>query len=164
MCIQLQFKWPEVAKKWQVISENLTPAFLLNVVFGFIGKIICLSQTFRTHTCKQKHVICLQMWCSYSLPNTKQTLQLSLSHSLCDERGSDRVFYQNWQGNHLAELDSSGVSGSAECGVHRKAPGSPSYLLQQLTLGGRSCVRRRWQACLLNKHHSHNCRKQCCFK
>lgn len=87
------------------------------------------------------------MWIFESLSNTKQNRSsssfLSVRHSLCDERGSDRVFYQNWQGNHLAELDSSGVCGSAERGVHRKAPGAPSYLLQQLTLGGRSCVRER---------------------
>lgn len=90
------------------------------------------------------------------LPNvmffhTKQTISsysfLSVRHSLCDERGGDGVFYQNWQGNHLAELDSSGVRGSAESGVHREAPGAPSYLLQQLTLRGRSCGRGRTKPC-----------------
>lgn len=64
-----------------------------------------------------------------------------MGHSLCDEGGGDRVFYQNWQGNHLAELDSSCVHSSAEGGVHWKAPWAPGYLLQQLALGGRSCER-----------------------
>lgn len=76
-------------------------------------------------------------------PNDSFLLQLSVGNSLCDERGSDRVFDQNWQGDHLAELDGGGVCGSAECRVHREAPGSPSNLLQQLTLWGRSCVKGR---------------------
>lgn len=69
--------------------------------------------------------------------------QLLVGHLLCDEWGSDGVFYQNWQGNHLAELDSSGVCGSAQRRVHWKAPRAPGYLLQQLTLRGRSCRRGR---------------------
>lgn len=60
-------------------------------------------------------------------------------HSLCDERGGDRVFDQNWQRNHLAELDSSGVCGSPECRVHWEAPGRPGNPLQELTLRGWSC-------------------------
>lgn len=64
-------------------------------------------------------------------------------HSLCDERGCDRVFDQNWQRNHLAELDSSGVCGSPERWVHWEAPGRLGNPLQELTLRGRSCGRRR---------------------
>lgn len=43
MCTQEQFKWFEVAQKWQEISENPTPAFPLNTVFGFMGKKRILS-------------------------------------------------------------------------------------------------------------------------
>lgn len=64
-------------------------------------------------------------------------------HSLCDERGGDRVFYQHWEGNHLAELNSSGVCGPPERRVHREAPGRPRNPLQELTLGGRGCGRGR---------------------
>lgn len=58
------------------------------------------------------------------------------SHSLCDERGGDRVFDQNWQRNHLAELDGSGVCGSPQRRVHREAPGRPGNPLQELALRG----------------------------
>lgn len=72
-------------------------------------------------------------------------------YSLCDEWGSDRVFYQHRQGNHFTQLDRCGVCGSAECGLHRKAPGAPSYLLQQLTLRRQICAdleRKKIKRCL----------------
>ncbi|TNN76011.1 hypothetical protein EYF80_013774 [Liparis tanakae] len=63
----------------------------------------------------------------------EQDQDKKIRHSLCDERGGDGLFDQDWQGNHLAELDGGGV--------HGKSPRAPSYLLQQLTLGGRRCAR-----------------------
>lgn len=105
---------------------------------------------FKTYTRIEQPAVCLQVLFLFQ-SHTKHTISpcsfLSVRHLLCDEWGSDRVFYQNWQRNHLTELDSSGVCGSAERRVHGKAPGAPSYLLQQLTLRGRSCVQGRWQTC-----------------
>lgn len=51
-------------------------------------------------------------------------------YSLRDERCGDRVFDQNRQGDHLAELRRGGAGGVA---------GAPGDMLEQLTLGRRRC-------------------------
>lgn len=92
---------------------------------------------------KQYEYVSRGLECCKKSDGNKNTLSPSVScnlldgrHSLCDEWGGDRVFDQNWQRNHLAELDSSGVCGSPERRVHWEAPGRPGNSLQELTLRG----------------------------
>lgn len=59
----------------------------------------------------------------------KSQATLEQRDSLCDERRGDRVLHQNWQGDHLAELHSRGVSGPAQGLIHGEPPGAPGHLL-----------------------------------